>query len=296
MNSQTQIRGDAKSTLSSNLRSLTGRLFFFSTQNPLLAIGIFIVATAIFVAAFSGLLATHDVQQIDLSNRLSPPSPENLMGTDELGRDIYSRVVVGASISIPLGISIVAAVASIGVVIGCFSTTVGGPLDFMIMRITDVVISIPGLVLAMALAAALGPSLSNVVIALAIVRAPHYVRLARGQALVVRSNAYVEASKAGGANIWHRMRYHIIPNSITPVLIQATSDIGGVILAASSLSFIGLGAQPPTPEWGAMVSVGRQYFLSQWWYATFPALSILLTALGFNLLGDGLRDAVDPRH
>lgn len=278
-----------------NIRGGSGHLLAVCGRNPLATAGGAVVLGMAVLALFSPILAPYDYQQIDIANRLAAPTADHLMGTDELGRDIFSRVVFGARISLPLGIAVVACIASLGLVIGGLSGLVGGFTDAVLMRCADVVLSIPGLILAMSLAAALGPSLQNVVIALALVRLPHYVRLARGQALVVRSAGYVDAAKLAGGGTLYRLRHHILPNIATPVLIQATSDIGGVILAASSLSFLGLGAQPPTPEWGAMVSTGRQYFLTHWWYATFPGLAILITAMGFNLLGDGLRDAFDPR-
>jgi peptide/nickel transport system permease protein len=184
---------------------------------------------------------------------------------------------------------------SIGVLIGCLSGVLGGRIDTGIMRLMDVVMALPALVLAMALAAALGPSLFNSMLAVAVVRIPAYVRLARGQTLSLREQVYVKASRTYGASPFYILRWHILPNAMSPIIVQATLDLGGVVLIAAALSFIGLGAQPPTAEWGALVSSGRSFMLDQWWYATFPGLAILITAMGCNLLGDGIRDMLDPR-
>jgi peptide/nickel transport system permease protein len=184
---------------------------------------------------------------------------------------------------------------AIGVLIGCFSGVVGGRVDTAIMRLMDVVLALPALVLAMALAAALGPSLFNSMLAVAIVRIPAYVRLARGQTLSLREQVFVKAARTYGASPFYILRWHLLPNAMSPIIVQATLDLGGVVLIAAALSFIGLGAQPPTAEWGALVSSGRSYMLDQWWYATFPGLAILITAMGCNLVGDGIRDMLDPR-
>ncbi|EOK5649338.1 ABC transporter permease subunit, partial [Escherichia coli] len=183
----------------------------------------------------------------------------------------------------------------IGSLLGCLSGVLGGRADAIIMRIMDIMLSIPSLVLTMALAAALGPSLFNAMLAIAIVRIPFYVRLARGQALVVRQYTYVQAAKTFGASRWHLINWHILRNSLPPLIVQASLDIGSAILMAATLGFIGLGAQQPSAEWGAMVANGRNYVLDQWWYCAFPGAAILLTAVGFNLFGDGIRDLLDPK-
>lgn len=263
--------------------------------NPLTAFGSGVILLLVLIALFAPFLATHDPNAINIAERLRAPGVNHFFGTDDVGRDLFSRVLFGTRISLTMGLSAVALVFVFGCLIGGMSALLGGRVDVIIMRFMDIMLSVPGLVLAMSLAAALGPSLFNVLLALCIVRTPHYVRLMRGQALSIRNLGYVEMARVNGAGYWHILRYHIIPNGVPPVLIQATSDIGGVILAVSTLSFIGLGAQPPTAEWGAMISAGRQYILSHWWYATFPGLAILVTVMGFNLLGDGLRDLYDPK-
>jgi peptide/nickel transport system permease protein len=212
-----------------------------------------------------------------------------------VGRDLFSRVLVGSQQSILAGLVVVAIAGMIGSLLGCLSGVLGGRADAIIMRIMDIMLSIPSLVLTMALAAALGPSLFNAMLAIAIVRIPFYVRLARGQALVVRQYTYVQAAKTFGASRWHLISWHILRNSLPPLIVQASLDIGSAILMAATLGFIGLGAQQPSAEWGAMVANGRNYVLDQWWYCAFPGAAILLTAVGFNLFGDGIRDLLDPK-
>lgn len=217
-------------------------------------------------------------------------------GTDEVGRDIFSRVLYGGQQSIGVGLFVAFVASFIGTIIGCFSGIFGKWVDTTIMRIMDVMLSIPSLVLTMALAAALGPSLFNAMLAITLVRIPYYVRLARGQTLGIREMVYVKAAETFGASRFHIVQWHVIRNALSPIIVQTTLDIGNAILMAAALGFIGLGAQQPTAEWGAMVSAGRNFLIDQWWYSTFPGLAILITAIGFNLLGDGMRDMLDPKQ
>jgi peptide/nickel transport system permease protein len=258
-------------------------------------VGLGIIVVVLFIMAAAPWIAPYNPDKLDLLHRLAAPSLAHFFGTDEVGRDIFSRVLWGARTSVTVGLAIVAISMVFGTVIGAFSGLVGGRIDTLIMRFMDVVLSFPSFVMAMALAAALGPNLINAMLAIAVVRIPFYVRLARGQALSLRSKPYVKAAMSFGAPRVQIMRRHIMPNAMAPIIVQATLDIGLAILTASALSFIGLGAQQPTAEWGAMVATGRDYLLDQWWYPTFPGLAILITAVGFNLLGDGLRDMFDPR-
>jgi peptide/nickel transport system permease protein len=248
------------------------------------------------LVVFAPLFATHEPNAIDLRARLASPSWDHFFGTDEVGRDIYSRILYGGQQSIAVGFFVVILAGGIGTLVGAFSGLVGGRVDTIIMRLMDVVLSVPSLVLVLALAAALGPSLQNAAIAIAIVRVPFYVRLARGQTLLVREMSYVTAAETFKAPKWHVLRWHILPNIMSPILVQTTLDLGNTILLASALSFIGLGAQQPTAEWGAMVATGRNYILDQWWYSAFPGFAILITATAFNLFGDGLRDILDPKQ
>lgn len=276
--------------------SRMGYFFYKLKKSPLAIIGLGIIVFMLSMMIFAPFLATHDPNAIDLVKRLQAPSADNWFGTDEVGRDIYSRIVYGSQQSISVGIFVVVTSGLIGSVIGCFSGVVGGAVDRLIMRITDVILSVPSLVLTMALAAALGASLFNAMLAITLVRIPYYVRLARGQALSIRQIGYVRAAATFGASRWHIVRWHIIRNSLPPLVVQATLDIGGTILMAAALGFIGLGAQQPTAEWGTMVATGRNYILDHWWYSGFPGVAILITATGFNLFGDGIRDILDPKQ
>ncbi|WP_018152915.1 D,D-dipeptide ABC transporter permease [Leeia oryzae] len=273
-----------------------GYFFYKVKKSPLTVAGLFIILFMLAMMLFAPWLATHDPNAIDLMYRLLPPSAEHWFGTDEVGRDIYSRIIFGSRQSISVGLFVVAVSGVIGALIGCFSGVVGGRTDRVIMRLMDVMLSVPSLVLTMALAAALGASLFNAMLAIAVVRIPYYVRLARGQALGIREMGYVKAARTFGASRWHIVSWHVIRNALPPLIVQATLDIGGTILMAAALGFIGLGAQQPTAEWGAMVATGRNYVLDQWWYSGFPGLAILITATGFNLFGDGIRDILDPKQ
>jgi peptide/nickel transport system permease protein len=242
------------------------------------------------------LIAPRDPSLQALSDRLAGPSPMHLLGTDQLGRDILSRIIFGARASLGLGVVVVASALAIGTVIGLLGGFFGGVIDDTLMRLTDVFLSFPSLILAMAIAGALGPSLGNTMIAIAVVTWPVYARLMRAQVLTLRQREYVVAARSIGAPSWRIMWRHIMPNAITPLLIQGSFDMGSAILAAAGLSFIGFGAQPPAAEWGVMISEGRRFINTHLWLSLFPGLAILLTVAAFNLLGDGLADTLDPRR
>jgi peptide/nickel transport system permease protein len=265
------------------------------SASPLSVVGFAIVVSVLAAMILAPLISPYDPNRLSLAVRLAPPDWHHLFGTDEVGRDLFSRVIWGSRASVIAGLVTVAISMGLGTCLGAASGLASGWVDTVVMRIMDVLLAFPSFILAMALAAALGPSLLNAIVPIAIVRTPFYVRLARGQALSLRERAYVRAAETFGSSSWHIVRRHILPNSMAPIIVQATLDIGLAILAVSALSFIGLGAQQPTAEWGAMVANGRAYFLDQWWYPTFPGLAILVTALGFNLVGDGLRELLDPR-
>lgn len=265
------------------------------SRSPLAVAGLVIIVGVLLVMALAPVISPYDPNALDLRSRLAPPGPDHWLGTDQVGRDLLSRIIWGARVSVTVGLAIVFFSMSIGTALGAFSGLVGGRIDTAIMRLMDVLLSFPSFVMAMALAAALGPDLINAMMAIAVVRIPFYVRLARGQALSLRERPYVKAAVTFGASRLQIVRRHVVPNALAPIIVQSTLDIGGAILTAAALSFIGLGAQQPTAEWGAMVSSGRDFLLDQWWYPTFPGLAILVTAIGFNLLGDGLRDIFDPR-
>ena len=233
--------------------------------------------------------------EIDFNQKLQPPSAEHLFGTDDYGRDIFSMVIYGARTSLRICIIVVSISTLIGIFLGGIAGYFGGVIDEVLMRITDVFLAIPYLILAMAVAAALGRSIDHIMEAMIIVWWPTYARLMRGQVLTVREQQYVEAARSVGASNSRILFRHIFPNSFPPLLVEITLDLGAVLLVAAGLSFIGLGASPGTAEWGLMISSGRIHMFHAWWYVTFPGLAILFVVLGFNLLGDGLRDVTDPK-
>jgi len=257
-------------------------------------IGIAIISFILIVAIFAPVIAPNSPTDTNLIDRLKPPSPTHPFGTDHVGRDILSRIIFGSRISLRIGVIVVSLGLTIGTVLGLIGGYAGGTTDAVIMRIADMFLSFPPLILAMALAASLGPNIENVILALAIIWWPRYARLARSKAISLREDDFVMAAHSVGASALHIIRRHIFPNSISPLLIQASLELGSVILLAATLSFIGFGAQPPTPEWGAMASSGREYIRMAWWYPTFPGLAIFMTVIGFNLLGDAIRDILDP--
>lgn len=257
--------------------------------------GGFIVAVFMVVAIVGPVLVSQDPLVQDLSRRLSAPSRDHLFGTDSLGRDIFTRVVHGARISVIAGASVVTAATIFGIVAGMLAGWNGGWSDETLMRITDMFLAFPSLILAMAISAILRPNLTNALLAIAVTSWPVYARIARAQVLSLRAKDFVEAARAEGATDVAILSRHLIPNALAPILVQATLEVGNIILISAGLSFIGFGAQPPTPEWGLMVSEGRRFLMDQWWIATFPAIAILLLVLGFNLVGDGVRDLLDPR-
>ncbi len=237
----------------------------------------------------------HVAGGIDLANKLQPPSAAHWFGTDEVGLDILTRVIIGARVSLLVGVAITLSAAAIGVPLGILAGLLGGPVREAIMRLTDLFLSVPGLVLAIALVAALGAGIVNAMIALILVWWPGYVRLAESKALSIRSEPYIEAARVAGASTARILWRHVLPNSLSPLIVKMSMDIGQAILAVASLGFLGLGARPPTPEWGAMISIARGYLPEWWWYAIFPGAFIYAAVLGFKLLGDGLRDILDPK-
>lgn len=264
-------------------------------QNPLAISAMVILALQILVAIFAPLIAPYDPLQQNFRAALQPPSLEHLFGTDDVGRDILSRVIFGTQISLRVGLIAVSISSVIGVLLGLAAGYYGGWVDNTIMRVMDVLLAFPGLLLALAIIAVLGPGLFNVMIAVGLGNVPVYTRLTRASTLSVRERDYVLAARALGFSNTRIMLRYILPNVIPPVIALATLGVAGAILTAAGLSFIGLGAQPPTPEWGAMLTQGRQYLQKAWWFTVFPGLAIMVTVLAINLLGDALRDALDPK-
>ncbi|MCC7281944.1 MAG: ABC transporter permease [Acetobacteraceae bacterium] len=261
-------------------------------------LGLFLVTAIVLLALIGPWIVPYpeDVAgAVNLANKLQPPSAAHWLGSDEVGNDILTRVIIGARISLLVGIGITLAAAAIGVPLGILAGLAGGRLREAIMRFTDLFLSVPGLVLAITLVAALGPGIVNAMIALVLVWWPGYVRLAESKALSIREEPYIEAARVTGSTRARILRRHVLPNSLSPLIVKMSMDVGQAILAVASLGFIGLGARPPTPEWGAMISIARGYLPEWWWYAMAPGVFIYLAVLGFNLLGDGLRDILDPR-
>lgn len=265
-------------------------------RNKLAMAGLVIVGLLFFVAAFAPWIAPHDPLAQDLSRRLLPPgTPGNLLGTDDFGRDILSRIIFGARITLYI-IALVAVTAPVlGLLIGTVAGYFGGWIDATLMRLTDIFLAFPRLILALALVAVLGPGIENAVLAIALTAWPPYARVARAETLTVRNSDYIAAIRLQGASASRIIAGHVVPMCLPSVIIRVTLDMAGVILIAAGLGFLGLGVQPPLPEWGLMISSGRKYLFEQWWVATMPGLAIFVVSLGFNLLGDGLRDVLDPR-
>ena len=264
-------------------------------RSPLTVAGVVLIVTLALIAVLAPIIAPANPLKQVLSTRLKPPSAAHWLGTDQLGRDVLSRMIYGARISLTIGIVVVGLAASLGTLVGLVAGYTGGWLDEGLMRLTDVFFAFPALILAMAISGALGPSLTNAMIAIAVVTWPVYARLVRAQVLSLREREYVEASRSLGASAERIVWHHILPNTLAPLLVQASFDMGAAILSAAGLSFIGFGTQPPTAEWGVMISEGRNYIATQPWLSLFPGVAILLTVAAFNLIGDGLRDALDPR-
>lgn len=265
-------------------------------RNPLAMLGIIIITALVLVALFAPLIAPESPVGQNLSNRLQPPGGEHWMGTDELGRDIFSRVVYGSRITL-LIVALVAVIsAPLGLLIGAVSGFFGGWVDKVLMGITDVFLSMPKLILALAFVAALGPGIENAIIAIAITAWPVYARIARAETLTFRQSEFIAATQMLGASNARVIVYHVLPLCTSSMIVRVTLDMAGIILIAAGLGFLGLGAQPPLPEWGAMISRGRTFILDQWWVATMPGIAIIIVSLGFCFLGDGLRDVLDPRQ
>jgi peptide/nickel transport system permease protein len=258
-------------------------------------VGTFIVLALVLVAVGQSVLAPQSPTKIDITAALRPPDRAHWMGTDQYGRDVYSRVIHGSSISLTVGFISVGIAAVAGTTIGLAAGFYGGKVDGILMRVIDVMLAFPGVLLALAIVSVLGPNLRNLMIAVGISQIPLYARLIRGSVLVAKEQLYVEAARVVGVSIRVILVRHILPNVVAPIIVAATLGMGGAILAAAGLSFIGLGSEPPTPEWGRMLSEGRDYLRDGWWISTFPGIAIMVTVLGVNMLGDALRDVLDPR-
>lgn len=284
-------------SLKPRIKSLRESLYLIA-RNKLSLTALIILVLLIVGALLAPYIIPYPEDLADATHtqiKLQAPSLEHLMGTDELGRDIFSRVVYGARVSLSAALAAVGLSLVIGIPLGAIAGSFGCWVDNLIMRITDVFLSFPPLLLAIAMVAVMGSSLNNAILAIALSWWPWYTRLIRGQAISVKERKFVQAAETIGTGRMKIIFKHIIPNCISPVIVQASMDIGGVILTVASLSFLGLGAQLPTPEWGLMISMGRRFFPDSWWYCIFPGLAIFVTVLCFNLLGDAIREILDPK-
>ena len=265
-------------------------------RNFAFTFGLVLTVLLVTVAIAAPLIAPYDANMQDTARRLEPPSHAHLLGLDDLGRDVLSRIIFGARVSLRVGFSVVFLASLVGITLGAISGYFGGIIDTLVMRLTDILLAFPGILLAIAMVAVLGPNLNNVIIALATIGWVGYARLVRGQVLKVREMEYVTAARALGARSPRVILLHVLPNVINPVIVMATLGLAGAILSEAALSFLGLGVQPPTPSWGAMLTSGRRYLGLANHLAIFPGAAIMLAVMGLNFLGDGLIDALDPKY
>ena len=265
-------------------------------RNRLAVLGLAIVLALVLAAIFAPWIATHNPYEQNLAQRLLPPgSAGHWLGTAEFGRDIFSRLIYGARITLYIVVLVALIAAPIGLIVGTAAGYLGGWVDAALMRVTDVFLAFPSLILALAFVAALGPGIENAIIAIALTSWPPYARIARAETITIRNSDYIAVARMQGARTARILWAYIMPLCVASLVVRVTLDMAGIILTAAGLGFLGLGAQPPMAEWGAMISAGRRYVLDQWWVATIPGIAIIVVSLAFNLLGDGLRDVLDPR-
>jgi peptide/nickel transport system permease protein len=264
-------------------------------RNSKAMIGLGIVLALVLTAIFAPVIAPQSIEETNISERSQPPSAEHLFGTDDVGRDIFSRVIMGTRISLYVGFGAITGALLVGMTIGIFAGFYGGVTDEVLMRMMDALMSFPPILLALTVMVVIGPELNNVILALAFVYTPYIARVARSAALSVRNEAFVEAAIARGESNTYIVFLEVLPNCLAPLLVQGSINVAFAMLAEASLSFLGLGAQPPTPSWGLMINVGRGFMQTAPWMIVFPGIAIGLTVIGFNMLGDGLRDVLDPK-
>lgn len=272
------------------------RLWLQFRRNPLAMAGLLVALALIVLSLLAPVLATHDPGVQDLGRRLARPSAAHWLGTDELGRDVYSRLLYGGRITLGMVVAVVVLVAPLGLAVGCVAGYAGGIWDRLLMRVTDVFLAFPRLILALAFVAALRPGVSSAVAAIALTAWPPYARLARAETLGLRGTDFIAAVRLTGAGAGRIVLRHIAPLCLPSLIVRVTLDMSSIILTAAGLGFLGMGAQPPSPEWGAMIATARRFILEQWWVPTAPGLAIFVASLAFNLLGDGLRDVLDPKQ
>ena len=276
-----------------------GKILYYLGKNPLTVTGFVIIALLVFTALCAPWIAPYPDQGIGKSNipeRLQPPGKDHILGTDDLGRDILSRIIFGSRVALKSSFIVILFVVGVGTPLGIIAGYFGGKIDEIIMRVCDLVLAFPSLLLALAIVAAIGPGLQNALLALSVPWWPWYTRLARNETLSLKSRSFVEAARGTGVSDAVIMFKHILPNCLTPIVVQATLDMGYIILMLAGLGFLGLGTQPPAPDWGVMIGTGRIFILDQWWVSTFPGAAIFISVLGFNLVGDGISEAANPKR
>ncbi|MCR5229301.1 MAG: ABC transporter permease [Solobacterium sp.] len=272
-----------------------GEILYRFTRNRLAVFGVIVIGILIVMALLADYIAPYGFDEQNLAAAKTPPCAQYIFGTDNFGRDIFSRIIYGAQISLQVGVIAVAIGLVVGGTAGIFAAFYGGRADTVIMRFMDVLMAIPGMLLAISIAASLGPGLRNMMIAIGIASSPGFARVVRASFLTVKGNEYVEAARSIGASDAHIIFRHILPNAVAPVIVHATLGVASAILSCATLSFLGMGIQPPQAEWGAMLSAARSYLRTQPYMAIFPGLFIMITVFSFNVIGDGIRDAIDPR-
>lgn len=265
------------------------------TRNVGAMLGVVLLCIVVLSAVFANYLSPYDPYELDVKGKFQPPSAAHWMGTDDLGRDIFTRVVWGSRVSFQVAAEVLLIAGTVGVVLGTLAGFRGGIIDEIVMRLADIFLAFPSFLLAMAIVAALGPGIGNAILAIGIASWPRYARLIRAQVLTVKNHLYVEAARSLGALDWRILTRHVLPNCVAPLIVQITMDAGSAILTTASLSFVGLGALPPMAEWGFMVAQGRGYAINYWWVPAFPGFAIALAVAGYTFLGDGLRDLLDPQ-
>jgi peptide/nickel transport system permease protein len=289
------MASEASITVSMKKRGQFREILRRFIKNKAAVLGFAVILILTVCSLFPSAIAPYGYDDQQLSRRFIHPGKEYLFGTDEFGRDIFSRVVFGCRISLSIGLISVTISCVLGIILGCVAGYYGDIVDNILMRIVDIMLAIPNILLALSIVAALGTGFFNLMLAIGIGAVPGYARIVRASILSVKEQEYVEAARAAGASDWRIIMQHILPNCMAPIIVQATMSIANAVLSAAALSFIGLGINPPTPEWGAMLSAGRSYIRDYWFVVTFPGLAIMITVFAFNLFGDGLRDALDPR-
>jgi peptide/nickel transport system permease protein len=272
------------------------RLWCDFRSNPLAMAGLIIVVLLITASLAAPLLATHDPSAQDLTDRLATPTAAHWLGTDELGRDVYSRLLYGGRVTLGMVLAVVVLVAPVGLAVGCIAGYFGGWADRVLMRVTDIFLAFPRLILALAFVAAIRPGVTSAIAAIALTAWPPYARLARAETLTIRNADFIAAVRLTGATSWRIILRHVAPLCLGSLIVRVTLDMSSIILTAAALGFLGMGAQPPSPEWGSMIATARRFFLDQWWVPLVPGIAIFVASLAFNLLGDGLRDVLDPKQ